>query len=235
MEKKITILIPVYNEQKTLLKLLKKVNFLKVEHGAEIIVINDGSIDNSKKIIEENEAYYDRFISYEKNKGKGFAIKLAQKKIKEKYTIIQDADLEYDPKDYVKIIETLKKKKYKIVYGSRVLGINRYSNNNFTSNIRVLANHILTIISNIINSQHLTDAHTCYKAFDTKIFKKIKLKEDGFSFCPEVTTKISNLKLKIFEVKISYRGRTYKEGKKISFIDGFRALKTLLKYKIFIN
>ncbi len=232
----LSIIIPVYNEVKTIDKIVKKIIKIK-KFKKQIIIVDDGSDDGSVKKLKELKKIYkiDKIIFNKKNKGKGFAIKLAQKKIKEKYTIIQDADLEYDPKDYVKIIETLKKKKYKIVYGSRVLGINRYSNNNFTSNIRVLANHILTIISNIINSQHLTDAHTCYKAFDTKIFKKIKLKEDGFSFCPEVTTKISNLKLKIFEVKISYRGRTYKEGKKISFIDGFRALKTLLKYKIFIN
>ena len=232
----LSIIIPVYNEVKTIDKILKKI--IKVRNfKKQIIVIDDGSDDGTVEKLKELDKIYkiDKIIFNKKNKGKGYAIRLGQKRVKEKFTIIQDADLEYDPKDYIKITNILKKKKYKIVYGSRVLGINRYSNNNFTSNIRVFANHILTIISNIINSQNLTDAHTCYKAFETKIFKKIRLKENGFSFCPEITTKISNLRLKIKEVKINYHGRTFKEGKKISFIDGFRALKTLIKYKIFNN
>ncbi len=232
----LSIIIPVYNEVKTIDKILKKI--IKVRNfKKQIIVIDDGSDDGTVEKLKKLDKIYkiDKIIFNKKNKGKGYAIRLGQKRVKEKFTIIQDADLEYDPKDYIKITNILKKKKYKIVYGSRVLGINRYSNNNFTSNIRVFANHILTIISNIINSQNLTDAHTCYKAFETKIFKKIRLKENGFSFCPEVTTKISNLRLKIKEVKINYHGRTFKEGKKISFIDGFRALKTLIKYKIFNN
>ena len=210
----LSIIIPVYNEVKTIDKILKKIikfrNFKK-----QIIVIDDGSDDGTVEKLKELDKIYkiDKIIFNKKNKGKGYAIRLGQKRVKEKFTIIQDADLEYDPKDYIKITNILKKKKYKIVYGSRVLGINRYSNNNFTSNIRVFANHILTIISNIINSQNLTDAHTCYKAFETKIFKKIRLKENGFSFCPEVTTKISNLRLKIKEVKINYHGRTLKKEK----------------------
>ena len=124
------------------------------------------------------------------------------------------------------------KDKYKVVYGSRILNTNHFKKNNFTSNIRLFANHFLTITSNIINSQNLTDAHTCYKAFDSNVFKKLNLCENGFSFCPEITTKISNLGLNIFEVKISYNGRDYKSGKKISFIDGFEALWTLIKYKM---
>ena len=113
------------------------------------------------------------------------------------------------------------------------MGTNRYFKNSFTSNIRVLANHFLTLISNILNNQKLTDAHTCYKAFDTNVFKKIKLKENGFSFCPEITTKISNMNIKIFEVKISYKGRDYSDGKKISILDGFDAMYVLIKYKLF--
>ncbi len=229
----LSIIIPVYNEVKTIDKIIAKINKIK-NIKKQIIVVDDGSDDGTtEKLKKINKSFkIDKIIYCKNNYGKGHAIRLAQKKIKEKFTLIQDADLEYDPKDYIKIINILKKKNYKIVYGSRVLGINRYSKNNFTSNIRVFANHILTIISNIINSQNLTDAHTCYKAFDTKIFKKIKLEEDGFSFCPEVTTKISNLGLYIYEVRISYQGRDYKSGKKISFMDGFHALWTLIKYKI---
>ena len=228
----LSIIIPVYNEVKTIDKVIFKIKELS-NIKKQIIVVDDGSTDGTTKKLKKLKKLYkiDNIIYSKKNKGKGHAIKLGKKKIKEKFTIIQDADLEYDPKDYYKILKILKKKDYKVVYGSRVLNTKRYSNNNFTSNIRVFANHALTIISNLVNSQQLTDAHTCYKAFDSKIFKKIKLKENGFSFCPEITTKISNLKLKIFEVKISYKGRDYDSGKKISMIDGFDALWTLLKYK----
>jgi len=232
----LSIIIPVYNEVKTIDKVIFKIKKLS-KIKKQIIIVDDGSTDGTTNRLKKLKKQYkiDNIIFCKENKGKGHAIKLGKKKIKQKFTIIQDADLEYDPKDYLKILKVLMKNKYRVVYGSRVLNTKRYSNNNFTSNIRVFANHVLTIVSNLINSQNLTDAHTCYKAFDTKVFRKINLKENGFSFCPEVTTKVSNLKLQIFEVKISYRGRDYKSGKKISFIDGFAALWTLIKYKILQN
>jgi glycosyltransferase involved in cell wall biosynthesis len=232
----LSIIIPVYNEVKTIDKVIFKIKKLS-KIKKQIIIVDDGSTDGTTNRLKKLKKQYkiDNIIFCKKNKGKGHAIKLGKKKIKQKFTIIQDADLEYDPKDYLKILKVLMKNKYRVVYGSRVLNTKRYSNNNFTSNMRVFANHVLTIVSNLINSQNLTDAHTCYKAFDTKVFRKINLKENGFSFCPEVTTKVSNLKLQIFEVKISYRGRDYKSGKKISFIDGFAALWTLIKYKILQN
>jgi len=117
------------------------------------------------------------------------------------------------------------------VYGSRVLGKKRYSSKNFSSLIRVFFNHCLTILSNKINNQNLTDAHTCYKVFDSKLFKSIKLEEERFAFCPEVTTKISKLGYQISEIPITYQGRSYEEGKKIGVIDGFDAIKCLIKYK----
>ena len=149
--------------------------------------------------------------------------------------IIQDADMEYDPKDYFKLIKPIKDKKFQVVYGSRVLGKKRYNSKKFISKFRIFANHMLTIFSNIINNQSLTDAHTCYKVFESKLFKKIDLESKDFAFCPEVTTKISKLNEKIFEAPISYRGRTAEEGKKIKFYDAFRAFMIILKYKLFIN
>jgi len=231
----LTIIIPVYNELKTIDKIVQKIINLK-NLKKQIIIVDDGSNDGTTKKLQKlsKNKKIDKIIFNKINKGKGFAIRAAQRFIKGKFVIIQDADLEYNPKDYLKILRVLEKRKFKVVYGSRVLNTNRYRNNNFTSVIRVFANHFLTIFSNFINNQKLTDAHTCYKAFDAKIFKKIKLQERGFAFCPEVNTKISNLNFKIFEVKISYDGRTFKEGKKISLIDGFEALIAIIKYKYFV-
>ena len=228
----LSVIIPVYNEKQTINLIINKVLDIKTIKK-QIIIVDDGSTDGTTKILKKISKKINRIIFSKKNKGKGHAIRLGQKFIKGNYTIIQDADLEYNPKDYNKILKLLKKKNNKVVYGSRVLNTKRYKNNNFTSNIRVFANHVLTVLSNIVNQQNLTDAHTCYKAFDSKLFKKINLIENGFSFCPEITTKISNLNIKIHEIKISYKGRSFNEGKKISLKDGFGAIKTLFKYKFF--
>ena len=226
----ISIIIPCYNEKNTILKILNKVKNQKI--NKQIIVIDDSSTDGTTNILKKNfKKKGFKLISHKKNLGKGAAIKSAKKFIKGDIVIIQDADLEYDPKDYRKLILPIIKKKTKVVYGSRVLNKKKYSNRNFSSKFRVFANYILTLISNFINSQKLTDAHTCYKVFDAKLFKKIKLQENDFSFCPEITTKVSNLKEKILEVPIKYKGRSYEKGKKIQFKDGFLALKTLFKYK----
>ena len=226
----ISIIIPCYNEKNTILKILKKVKNQKI--NKQIIVIDDSSTDGTTNILKKNfKKKGFKLISHKKNLGKGAAIKSAKKFIKGDIVIIQDADLEYDPKDYRKLVLPIIKKKTKVVYGSRVLNKKKYSNRNFSSKFRVFANYILTLISNYINSQKLTDAHTCYKVFDAKLFKKIKLQENDFSFCPEITTKVSNLKEKILEVPIKYKGRSYEKGKKIQFKDGFLALKTLFKHK----
>mgnify|MGYP002034287381 FL=1 len=173
-----------------------------------------------------------KIISHKKNLGKGAAIKSGKKKVTGDIVIIQDADLEYDPKDYKKLIKPFIEKNAVVVYGSRVLGKKRYELKSFTSISRAFFNHALTILSNLINNQKLTDAHTCYKVFSSELFKKIKLEENGFAFCPEITTKISNLNLDIFEVPISYKGREYNEGKKISYLDGIKAIYALFKYKL---
>ena len=226
----ITVIIPCYNEIKTISIIIDKVYKQKLKK--QIIVVDDYSTDGTRKILKKKlRKKIDKIIFHNKNYGKGAAINSAKKFIKGNIIIIQDADLEYSPKDFNKLIKPIMDKKYNVVYGSRVLGKNRYFENEFSSIFRVFANHILTIISNILNNQNLTDAHTCYKVFDTKTFKKIKLEEKGFSFCPEVTTKVSLLNEKIKEVPISYKGRDYSEGKKINFKDGFIALKTLLKYR----
>lgn len=228
---KLSIIIPVYNEKNTIEKLLKKIDKLQ-DINKEIIVVNDCSTDGTRDILENNKKYFSLMIHHKKNLGKGAAIKSAQKKIKGNVVLIQDADLEYYPSDYYKMLKKIEIGN-QVVYGSRVLRKNRYLAKNFSSIRRIFYNHALTVISNIINKQNLTDAHTCYKMFSRKIFLNIKLEENGFSFCPEITTKISLNKIKIEEVPIRYNGRTYQEGKKINFMDGIKALLTLFKYRFF--
>ena len=234
----LTIIVPVFNEKKFIRKILKKI--IKIKNiKKQIIIVDDGSTDGTTNILKkefENLKIINKIIFHKTNKGKGAAIKSAQKYIRGDYIGIQDADLEYNPKDLIKIYKFIKKNKFDVVYGSRVLNKNKYQNTkNFTHLIRIWGNVFLTIVSNFINKQNLTDAHTCYKVFNSRIFKKIKLKEKGFAFCPEVTTKLSKKNFQIREIPISYNGRTYGEGKKISSLDGLVALFSLIKYKFYSN
>jgi len=226
----LSIIIPVFNERNTILKILAQIEKLK-DLTKEIIIVDDCSTDGTTEILKKLNIKKYKTVYHKKNLGKGAAIKSAVKFITGDIVIIQDADLEYDPRDYEKIIHFIKNNQYQAVYGSRVLGKKRYSAKNFSSIYRIFFNHILTIFSNIINQQNLTDAHTCYKAFSVKLFKSFNLQENGFSFCPEVTTKISLKKISIKEVPINYYGRSYNEGKKIKITDGFKALFTIIKYR----
>jgi dolichol-phosphate mannosyltransferase len=232
----LTIIVPVFNEKRFVCTILKKLINTK-GLKKQIIVVDDGSSDGTDLILRKKfkrNRKIDKIIFHKINKGKGAAIKSAQKFIKGDYVGIQDADLEYSPKDLVKIYKLITKKKLNVIYGSRVLRKNKYQNTkNFTHLIRIWGNVFLTIISNFVNNQKLTDAHTCYKVFKSKIFKKIDLKEKGFAFCPEVTTKLSNMGYEIYEEPISYNGRAYNDGKKITSFDGVIALYCLIKYKLF--
>ena len=229
----LTVIIPVFNEKKTIKKIIKKVKSLN-KLKKQIIIVDDFSNDGTKEILKNiSKTKNDKVIFHKENKGKGAAIISAKKFIKGNIVIIQDADMEYDPKDYFKLIKPIKDKKFQVVYGSRVLGKKRYNSKNFISKFRIFANHMLTIFSNIINNQSLTDAHTCYKVFESKLFKKIDLESKDFAFCPEVTTKLSNKNIKILEVPIKYKGRSSQEGKKIQFKDGILAIYSIIKFKLF--
>jgi glycosyltransferase involved in cell wall biosynthesis len=230
---KLSIIIPTYNERNTIESLLNLIEEEKTLQK-QIIIVDDNSNDGSSEIITNFKFKSEyTYIKHEKNCGKGACIKSAKKFITGDIVIIQDADLEYNPKEYKKLIQPIIKNLTKVVYGSRVLNKKRYTATNFYSLSRVFYNHMLTIISNFINNQKLTDAHTCYKIFTADIFRSLNLKEDGFSFCPEVTTKLSRLGIDILELPIEYFGRTYKEGKKIKMIDGVKALITLIKYRFY--
>lgn len=228
--KKISIIIPCYNESKTIGKILKKIlnqNYIK----KQIIIVDDNSSDNSLEIIKKYSKNINKIILHKNNKGKGACIISAKKYIKGSAVIIQDGDLEYDPRDYKKLLNPIFNKQYKVVYGSRVLGkkLKKIKKSFDLPNLRVFGNFILTKISNLINNQNLTDAHTCYKVFESNVFKSLKLKEKDFAFCPEVTSLISKKKIKIFEVPISYKGRSVANGKKIKFNDAVRAVQVLFK------
>ena len=227
---KLSIIIPCYNEKQTIEKIVNKI--LKVNIKKEIIIVDDCSNDGTVNIIKTINNSNIKKIFHKKNLGKGAAIKTAKKHVSGDVILIQDADLEYFPSDYIRLLNPIISKKSKVVYGSRVLGRRQNNNSKFTSNIRILGNFLLTKLSNFINNQNLTDAHTCYKVFDKKIFKKITLKELDFRFCPEVTCKISNLNEKIVEVPIKYNGRSIEHGKKIRLKDAFLAVICLIKYGI---
>ncbi len=232
--KLLTIIIPVYNEKNTIIKVIDKINELKLEK--QLIVVDDYSEDGGRDLLIDNKNKVSNLILHKKNLGKGAAIKSAQEYIQGKFTIIQDADLEYDPSDFEQMINFTQKNNLKVLYGSRVLEhANREKIQNFSHKYRIFANYLLTKLNNFINNQKLTDAHTCYKLFDSELFKSINLEEKGFAFCPEVTTKISLLNHQINEIPINYKGRSYKDGKKIKFVDGLDAIIALIKYRYFKN
>ena len=230
----LTIIIPCYNEKKTIVKILDRIeNITNIDK--EILIVDDKSSDGSADLINSYKFKSPhKKIFHNINLGKGAAIKSAQEFINGRYVIIQDADLEYHPEDYAILLDEIRLNNLKAVYGSRVLRSDEiYKVQNFSHKIRVYGNLFLTKLSNYLNNQNLTDAHTCYKLFRSDIFKKIKLRENDFSFCPEITAKLYLLKINIKEVAINYTGRTYDEGKKIVASDGFKAILTLIKYRFF--
>ena len=232
MEKKITIIIPCYNEIHTIEKVIKKIRKINIEK--QIILVDDNSNDGSRDLIQEkliNEI--DLFLKHDRNYGKGKCIITAKPFILNELIIIQDADLEYNPENYLDLVEPILNKRTNVVYGSRVLKRENYKKQiNFISSFRIFGNFVLTKISNLINNQNLTDAHTCYKVFTKNVFDNIVLKEEGFNFCPEITTKIANLGERIEEVPIDYYGRSKNEGKKIRFWHAIQAVYTLVKYRL---
>jgi dolichol-phosphate mannosyltransferase len=230
----ISIIIPCYNEINTIDKIIDSINNINLIEK-EIIIVDDFSNDGSKELLKNkirNKKNIKKILYHNKNMGKGSAIKTALDYVSGKIVIIQDADLEYNPNDYYKLIEPIQKKEALVVYGSRVLkGGKRIKPKHFVYFLSKTANLFLTILTNYLTSQRLTDAHTCYKVFSTDILKKIIIEEKGFSVCAELTMKTSKLKIKIKEVPIDYFGRTYKEGKKIRWTDFFVTLYCLFKHK----
>ena len=227
---KLSILIPCYNEVSSIdliiNKVLKNLEFYNFSNY-EIVIVDDFSNDGTKKKLEmfsKNEKF--RIILHDNNQGKGAAIRTGIKNIDGDILIIQDADLEYDPSDYNKLLTPFFETDADIVYGSRFLGGGKYVRIHFFWHY--LANKILTFICNIFINLNLTDMETGYKVFKSSVIKNINIEEDSFSFEPEVTIKLARKKYKFYEVPITYNGRSYEEGKKIGLKDAFIALKTII-------
>lgn len=223
----LAVVMPVYNEEKTVASILEIV--LAQRPVKEVIVVDDASTDNTYQVLKNIAANESRvkLFKHEYNQGKGAALRTGFSKVSAPYVIIQDADLEYDPNEYYMLLKPVLADKADVVFGSRFLG---YGAHRVLYYWHSLGNRILTTLSNMATNLNLTDMETCYKLFKKEVLEKIVIEENRFGFEPEITAKVSKLRARIYEVPISYYGRTYSEGKKIGWKDGIWALWCIVKY-----
>jgi len=224
---KLSVVIPCYNERATIAKLIAAVRAAPVAE-LEIIVVDDGSVDGSRALLEtELVSQVDRLILHERNRGKGAALRTGFAAATGEIILVQDADLEYSPADYPSLLQPIIQGKADVVFGSRFMGGQAHRVVYFW---HMVGNKLLTLFSNMCTNINLTDIETCYKAFRASVIRELDLREDRFGFEPEITARVAQAGCRIYEVGISYDGRTYAEGKKITWRDGIRALYAIVKY-----
>lgn len=225
---KLSVVIPVYNERDFILEIIQRVK--EVGLADEIVIVDDCSNDGTRDVLAALDDSNMKVFFHERNQGKGAALRTAFSKVSGDVIIIQDADLEYDPQDYFRLIKPIQDGKADVVYGSRFAGGELHRVVFFW---HMVGNKFLTFLSNMLTNLNLTDMETCYKAFNRSVLQRLAIEENRFGFEPEFTAKVAKMDVRIYEVGISYSGRSYKEGKKINWKDGFSALRCILKYNLF--
>jgi glycosyltransferase involved in cell wall biosynthesis len=222
----LTVVIPVYNERATVAEIIRRIRAVEIPLTLQVIVVDDGSSDGSDKVLQALEDSTVRVIRHTHNQGKGAAIRTGMEAMTGDLLLIQDADLEYDPDDWPRLLEPILKGKARVVYGSRFTGERK----NMLP-LHWFGNRMLSLVTNILYSSTLSDMETCYKLFDAEVLKGITLVSDRFEFEPEITAKVMRRGFRIYEVPISYAGREANEGKKITWRDGFGAMVALIRFR----
>ncbi|HXX81928.1 MAG TPA: glycosyltransferase family 2 protein [Thermodesulfovibrionales bacterium] len=226
----VSVVVPIFNEKNTIREIHNRIRAVDIKMSKEIILVDDCSSDGTQDILRELAADDTKVFFHKKNLGKGAALRTGFRQATGDILIIQDADLEYDPSDYVKLIRPILDGKADVVYGSRFSGGEQHRVLFFW---HMVGNKLITLLSNMVTNINLTDIETCYKVFTRDIYTKITIEEDRFGFEPEITAKVAKMKARIYEVGISYAGRTYEEGKKIGWRDGVSAIRCIIKYNMF--
>ncbi len=225
--RKLSVIVPVYNERNTVVEILRRMRIVELPVDREFIVVNDGSDDGTDSVLAQLGDSTVRILSHAENRGKGAAIRTALEHVTGDMVLIQDADLEYDPEDWPRLIAPMLKGRAKVVYGSRITGERRNM-----LYLHWVGNKVLSLTTNLLYNTTLSDMETCYKLFDREVLRGINLRSDRFDFEPEITAKVLRQGIRIYEVPISYAGREFDEGKKITWKDGFAAMLALLKYRV---